>query len=66
MDPVRDEDLIYEKVLRKECGVEAKLDVYPPWLLAFLPRVKKCRQAQRSHGCWHGLALGEDAQFEKN
>lgn len=29
MDPVRDEALIYDKVLREEYGVKTKLDVYP-------------------------------------
>jgi acetyl esterase/lipase len=29
MDPLRDEALIYEKVLREDYGVKTKLDVYP-------------------------------------
>ncbi|KAJ4304509.1 hypothetical protein N0V90_000035 [Kalmusia sp. IMI 367209] len=29
MDPLRDEGLIYEHVLREECGVPTKLDIYP-------------------------------------
>lgn len=29
MDPLRDEGLIYEKILREECGVSTKLDLYP-------------------------------------
>lgn len=28
MDPLRDDTLIYEHVLREECGVPTKLDVY--------------------------------------
>jgi acetyl esterase/lipase len=28
MDPLRDEGLIYEHVLREECAVPTKLDVY--------------------------------------
>ena len=28
MDPLRDEALIYEDVLREECGVKTRLDVY--------------------------------------
>lgn len=28
-DPLRDEALIYERVLRDECGVKTKVDVYP-------------------------------------
>ena len=29
MDPIRDDGLIYERVLTEECGVETRLDVYP-------------------------------------
>ncbi|KAH6715865.1 Alpha/Beta hydrolase protein [Leptodontidium sp. MPI-SDFR-AT-0119] len=29
LDPVRDDGLIYEDLLRRECGVETKIDVYP-------------------------------------
>jgi acetyl esterase/lipase len=29
MDPLRDEALIYEKVLREEYNIPTKLDVYP-------------------------------------
>jgi acetyl esterase/lipase len=29
MDPLRDEGLIYEKILREECGVTTKMDLYP-------------------------------------
>ena len=29
MDPLRDEGLIYEKILREEAGVKTKLDLYP-------------------------------------
>jgi acetyl esterase/lipase len=29
LDPLRDEALIYEEVLRTECGVKTRLDVYP-------------------------------------
>lgn len=28
MDPLRDDSLIYEYVLRAECGVPTKMDVY--------------------------------------
>jgi acetyl esterase/lipase len=28
-DPLRDEDLIYEKVLREEGGVKTRVNVYP-------------------------------------
>lgn len=29
MDPLRDEALIYEKMLREESGVRTKVDLYP-------------------------------------
>lgn len=29
LDPLRDEALIYERVLREEAGVDTKLDIYP-------------------------------------
>jgi len=29
MDPIRDDGLIYEQVLRQEWGVETRLDIYP-------------------------------------
>lgn len=29
MDPLRDEDLLYERILREECGVKTKFDLYP-------------------------------------
>ena len=29
MDPLRDEAIIYEKILREESGVRTKIDLYP-------------------------------------
>lgn len=29
MDPLRDEGLIYERILREDCGVKTRLDLYP-------------------------------------
>jgi acetyl esterase/lipase len=29
MDPLRDETLIYERILREECGVKTRVDLYP-------------------------------------
>jgi acetyl esterase/lipase len=35
MDPIRDEGLIYEKILREENGIETRLDMYPGMPHAF-------------------------------
>ena len=29
MDPLRDESLIYERILREDCGVKTQMDLYP-------------------------------------
>ncbi|KAI9870595.1 MAG: hypothetical protein M1830_004066 [Pleopsidium flavum] len=47
MDPLRDEGLIYERVLREECGVKTRLDMYPGlphgfW--SFFPDLKSSRK----------------------
>ena len=44
MDPLRDEGLIYERILREESGVTTKLDLYPGlphhfW--EFFPQLRK-------------------------
>lgn len=31
MDSLRDDGLIWERTLREECGVKAKLDIYAGW-----------------------------------
>ena len=35
MDPLRDEALIYEKVLREDYGTKTKVDIYPGFPHAF-------------------------------
>ena len=47
MDPLRDEALIYERILREEEGIKTKLDVYPGqphgfWSLA--PRMQASKK----------------------
>ena len=29
LDPLRDDGLIYERMLREECGIKTRLDLYP-------------------------------------
>jgi acetyl esterase/lipase len=50
MDPLRDEGLIYEQMLREETDVPTKLDVYPGlphgfW--SFLPNASFTRKQQK-------------------
>ncbi|ETI20680.1 hypothetical protein G647_07022 [Cladophialophora carrionii CBS 160.54] len=66
MDPLRDEALIYERVLREEYGVKTKLYVYPglPHLhwgfFPFLKGSEKFRKEQVEGMAW---LLGREADF---
>lgn len=56
MDPLRDEAYIYEQVLREDCGIKTKVDVYPGlphgfW--TFFPTLQACKQRQRD--CVEGM-----------
>ncbi|KAK1977236.1 Alpha/Beta hydrolase protein [Colletotrichum cereale] len=47
LDPLRDEALIYERVLREEVGVATRLDIYPGlphYFWTIFPRLEKSRQ----------------------
>jgi hypothetical protein len=65
LDSFRDEDFIYEKVQRENYGIKTKLDVHPPnSYRLFFPALKVRTSSEIT---WLlGLALREDAQFEKN
>jgi acetyl esterase/lipase len=50
LDPLRDEALIYEEVLRTECGVKTRLDIYPGlphgfW--AFFPMLSSSKKLKK-------------------
>ena len=50
MDPLRDDGIIYERVLRQECGIRTKMDVYPGlphghW--SFFPTLKASVKARK-------------------
>ncbi|KAH0847182.1 hypothetical protein AYO21_02569 [Fonsecaea monophora] len=68
MDPLRDEGIIYERVLREENGIKTKMYVYPGlphghWgFFPFLTGSKKFRQEQVEGMSW---LLGREADFSK-
>lgn len=68
LDPLRDEGLIYERVLREEYGIKTKLNVYPGlphghWgFFPFLKSSSKFRKEQVQGLSW---LLGREPDFSK-
>lgn len=62
MDVLRDEALIYERVLREECGVKTKVDVYPGlphgWWGMF-PQLRVSQKFAREADAGVGWLLGQ-------
>jgi acetyl esterase/lipase len=68
MDPVRDDTLIYEYMLREESGVPTKLDVYgglPHGATDFLPMLSKSKQALRDAGAGFEWLLSAKQKLSK-
>lgn len=68
MDPLRDEALIYERVLRGEYGIKTKLDVYPGlphgyW--GFFPMLKSSDKFRVDMVQGMGWLLGREPNMEK-
>lgn len=68
MDPLRDEALVYERVLREEYGIKTKLDMYPGlphgfWL--FFPMLKASRQLLVDMVQGMGWLVGRQPQMDK-
>ena len=62
LDPLRDEGLIYERVLRKEYNIVTKLNVYPGvphghWIS--FPFLKSSEQFRRDQVAGMGFLLGK-------
>ncbi|EXJ88096.1 hypothetical protein A1O1_05024 [Capronia coronata CBS 617.96] len=66
MDPLRDEGLIYERVLREENGIKTKLNVYPGlphghW--GFFPFLKSSQKFRKEQVEGMGWLLGREPDF---
>lgn len=62
LDPLRDEALLYERLLREECGVRTRLQIYPGlphafW--AFFPQLDASRKAVQKANDGLGWLLGK-------
>ena len=68
LDPLRDEGLIYEKVLRKEYGIKTKLDLYPGQVhgfWAFFPMLKTAGKFNKDVLVGIGWLLSREPQMDK-
>lgn len=68
LDPLRDEGLIYEKILREEMGTKTKLDMYPGlphgfW--GFFPMLKASTQFREDMVKGMGWLLGRNTDVSK-
>jgi acetyl esterase/lipase len=63
LDPIRDEGLVYERVLRKEYGIKTRLDVYPGlphghW--SFFPMLSSAKKFRKEQIEGFGWLLGKE------
>ena len=68
MDPLRDEALIYEKILREECGIQTMLDMYPGlphgfW--GFFPKLQKSIEFRKDMIKGMSWLLGRSADISR-
>lgn len=68
LDPLRDEGIIYERVLREENGIKTKMNIYPGlphghW--GFFPFLKSSEKFRKEQVEGMGFLLGQEPDFSK-